>query len=156
LFVPGNREDLLAKAPGYGADALVLDLEDSVPVKEKDRARSLVRAFIAEHQSTLNYVRVNAIHTGMLEADLEAIVVDGLSTIRLAKTESADTVRAVDSMLSVLEARRGSPSHDRHRHRGAPCAPHRTTADECVHARAGGNDRVVPRRSVRRTAHRPW
>ena len=39
LFVPGNKEDWIRKAPKYGADALILDLEDSVPPQEKDAAR---------------------------------------------------------------------------------------------------------------------
>ena len=42
MFVPGNREDWMRKAHQYGPDALILDLEDSVPEAEKERARSLV------------------------------------------------------------------------------------------------------------------
>ena len=43
MFVPGNREDLMLKAPKYGSDALILDLEDSVPENEKESARNLVK-----------------------------------------------------------------------------------------------------------------
>ena len=48
MFVPGNKEDWMRKAPQYGADALILDLEDSVPENEKDQARRLVRQMVDE------------------------------------------------------------------------------------------------------------
>jgi len=110
LTVPANRADMLAKAASYGADALILDLEDSVPVAEKDKARELARAAIgrlkAEH---ILYVRVNALQTGMLADDLDAIVVDGLAGVKHPKAESADTIRTVDGMLAGLEGKRGLP-----------------------------------------------
>ena len=43
MYVPGNKEDWMRKAPKYGSDALILDLEDSVPVPNKAEARGLVR-----------------------------------------------------------------------------------------------------------------
>src|SRR5213080_4903233 len=46
LFVPGNRPDWMDKAPKYGPDALILDLEDAVPIAEKAEARQTVRAGI--------------------------------------------------------------------------------------------------------------
>jgi citrate lyase subunit beta / citryl-CoA lyase len=108
LIMPANRADMLAKAPSYGADALIFDLEDSVPVAEKPKARALAREFIGQHKAeNVIYVRVNALRTGMLEDDLEAIAADGLVGIRLPKTESADTVRTVDALLSEMEAKRG-------------------------------------------------
>jgi citrate lyase subunit beta/citryl-CoA lyase len=101
LFVPANRPDMLAKACSYGADALLLDREDSVPVDEKPKARVLARDFIGSHKNeSLLDVRVNALQTGMLEDDLDAIAIDGLAAIRLSKTESADTVRTVDRRLA--------------------------------------------------------
>ena len=54
-------------------------------------------------------MRVNALQTGMLQDDLEAIAVDGLVGIRLPKTESAETIRTVDAMLTELERKRGLP-----------------------------------------------
>ena len=108
LIMPANRADMLAKAPSYGADALVFDLEDSVPVAEKPKARALAREFIERHKtnSTL-YVRVNAVQTGMLREDLEAIAIDGLAGIKLPKAESAEDIRTVDAMLTELESKRG-------------------------------------------------
>ena len=108
LIMPANRADMLTKAPTYGADVLVFDLEDSVPVSEKPKARELAREFIGKHKASSSiYVRVNALQTGMLEDDLDAVIVDGLLTVRLPKADSADTIRAVDAMLTELERKRG-------------------------------------------------
>lgn len=110
LFVPANRPDMLAKAASYGADALIYDIEDSVPVAEKPKARALAREFIDTHkQGSVIYTRVNAPQTGMLEDDLEALAVDGLTGIRLPMAESADTIRTIDTLLSKLETERGIP-----------------------------------------------
>lgn len=110
LTVPANRADMLAKAPSYGADALILDLEDSVPIAEKPRARELAREFIEQHhtQNTL-YVRVNAFETGLLEDDIEAVVVSGLTGIKHPKAESAETIRTVDALLTDIERKRELP-----------------------------------------------
>src|SRR5262245_22470852 len=110
LTVPANRADMLAKAPSYGADALIFDLEDSVPVAEKPRARDLARDFIGKHKErTVIYVRVNALQTGMLADDLDAIAVDGLAGVKHPKAESAETIRTVDAMLAGLERQRALP-----------------------------------------------
>ncbi|MCC7106445.1 MAG: CoA ester lyase [Chloroflexi bacterium] len=111
LIMPANRPDMLKKAPTYGADCLIFDLEDAVPIPEKPRARQLARERLGELSgSALVYVRVNAVDTGMLPDDLEAVVVPGLRGIRLAKTESAETVRTVDGWLTELERERSLPA----------------------------------------------
>lgn len=108
LIMPGNRENMLAKAPTYGADALVFDLEDAVPLAEKPKARELAREFIGKLGHTaLIYVRVNAYQTGMLEDDLDAVVTRGLASIRLPKAESAQDIRKIDALLTHLESERG-------------------------------------------------
>ena len=108
LIMPANRTDMLTKAPSYGADALVFDLEDSVPLDEKPKARALAREFIGKHKTNSTiYVRVNGLRTGMLEADLEAVAVDGLVGIKLPKAESAEEIHRVDAMLAELERKRG-------------------------------------------------
>jgi citrate lyase subunit beta / citryl-CoA lyase len=108
LIMPANRADMLAKAPSYGADALIFDLEDSVPIAEKSKARALAREFIDKHKTdNVIYVRVNALQTGMLQEDLDAIAIDGLTGIRLPKAESADALKAVDMLLSTSEVKRG-------------------------------------------------
>lgn len=108
LTVPANRADMLAKAPSYGADALILDLEDSVPIAEKPKARELAREFVGRHKAnSILYVRVNALQTGMMEDDLDAIAVDGLTGVKHPKAESVETIRALDAMLAALEQKRG-------------------------------------------------
>jgi citrate lyase subunit beta/citryl-CoA lyase len=108
LSVPGNQQRMLEKAPGYGADALIVDLEDSVPPDRKEEARIMVGEFIAGGAGgALTFVRVNAPDSGLTEADLAAITGPGLAGIQLPKADSADTVRAVDGMLAGLEATRG-------------------------------------------------
>ena len=77
LFAPGSKERVLAKALESGADAVLFDLEDSVPVAAKAEARMLVAHAIdgaAGRSSAGLFVRVNAASTGLLEDDLAAIV----------------------------------------------------------------------------------
>ncbi len=108
LIMPANRADMLAKSPTYGADALVFDLEDSVPLAEKPKARALAREYIEKHHAeNALYVRVNSLQTGLLAEDLDAVVTEGLLGIRLTKAESADGIREVDRMLTALEKKRG-------------------------------------------------
>jgi len=108
LIMPANREDMLTKAPSYGADALIFDLEDSVPIAEKPKAREFARQFIGKYKGVnVTYVRVNGFQTGLIEDDLDAIAIDGLAGIRLPKAESADAIREVDGLLGDLEAKRG-------------------------------------------------
>ncbi len=64
MYVPGIQEGMLAKAPERGADAYILDLEDSVPVAQKEKARGMVSKAlpdIARRTSAALFVRVNAI-----------------------------------------------------------------------------------------------
>ena len=110
LIMPANRADMLANAPTYGADALVFDLEDSVPISEKSKARELAHENIEKHRAGNSiYVRVNALQTGMLEDDLEAIAIEGVVGIRLPKAESAEGIRTLDTMLTEFERKRGLP-----------------------------------------------
>ena len=89
LFIPGNRASMLAKVPTLAADALVLDLEDSVPLGEKESARSLVRTTLLAHGrgAVPLYVRVNAVASGLTEADLSAVAVQGLAAVVLPLIE---------------------------------------------------------------------
>lgn len=76
LFVPGHREAMLAKAADRGADAIVFDLEDSVPPSEKDAARRMVAEALAAWpagSSARRYVRVNAPRFGQVHHDMHAL-----------------------------------------------------------------------------------
>ena len=109
LFVPGHRPDWVPKALRSGADMLILDLEDSVPVTEKARARSLVResleALAAEGRD--RSVRINGLETGHALGDLEAIVCPALQAVRLPKVESAADLHELGALLTHLEMRAG-------------------------------------------------
>ncbi len=110
LFSPGSSEKMLAKAPGSGADAALFDLEDSVPPDMKERARELVRRAIETVKSAGSpgsiLVRVNAVGTGLLEKDLEAVAAAGLDAVMLPKSETAADIQKTDAILTRLERER--------------------------------------------------
>lgn len=108
LSAPGDRREVIENAAAAGADALLLDLEDRVPGDRKVEARSIVREYIEKlSRNTVMYVRVNALTSGMLRDDLEAIAVAGLDGIRIPKVDSPETVKAVDSLLTEFEQTHG-------------------------------------------------
>jgi citrate lyase subunit beta/citryl-CoA lyase len=101
LYVPGNAADKLAKAAGRGADALIVDLEDAVPLSMKDDARAAVVAWLRAAPPPLPvWVRVN--QGAARDDDLRALAgLPGLAGVVLSKTlDSAD----VDAAAAVLEA----------------------------------------------------
>lgn len=111
LFVPGHKLDWMLKAPKYGSDALILDLEDSVGVAEKPAARSAVAEAIKKLSARPIglFARLNAWRTGYLMDDLSAVVVEGLNGVILSKTEGPEDVAALDLVLGELERSRGLP-----------------------------------------------
>ena len=118
LFVPGNRERMLAKAGTSGEDAVILDLEDSVPLEEKEAARPRVRRAIDEVRRATGvavFVRVNplgaktAYSADLAAADLREVVCAGLAGIILPKVESPTEVEAADAIMSERERALGLP-----------------------------------------------
>lgn len=112
LFVPGNRAAWMEKAVGYGADCLILDLEDSVPDQEKISARPLVREaikFLHAKGQAVN-VRINGFATGLALDDLEAVLTRGLSGVALPKVETVEDMKQLDVLLTHLERRLGLPA----------------------------------------------
>lgn len=109
LFVPGNKEDWIRKAPKYGADALILDLEDSVPPQEKDAARQVVAKMIDElgDAGQTLFVRVNPLESGVTGYDLEAVASPNLYGITLPKVQCAADVVEVDVLLRFFERKAG-------------------------------------------------
>ena len=111
LFIPAHDSRKLAKGLDCGADALILDLEDSVPDGEKVGARSAAAAFVSEHRQRLPlFVRVNALASDLLLGDLAAIVRARPFGIMLPKCGSGRDVALVDAYLSALETRDDVPS----------------------------------------------
>jgi len=111
LFVPGHKSSWAEKAVASGADAIILDLEDSVPESEKDVARRVVRdsleRLLAAGVTADIWVRPNSHDSGLLGADLEAIVVPGLRGLYLPKVIDAREVVEVAAVLSHIEQREG-------------------------------------------------
>jgi len=109
LFVPGNRESWIEKVPGYGADAVILDLEDSVPAANKAEARELVASKIAwlADQNERVYVRVNrSPHLYDFE-DLLAVCRDGLEGIVMSKPGGPEDMHLIDAQIAEAEMRNG-------------------------------------------------
>jgi citrate lyase subunit beta/citryl-CoA lyase len=111
LFVPGNRPEWIDKAPKYGPDALILDLEDAVPNAEKVEARQTVRAGIERSRArgVPIVVRVNGVNTGLTGEDVEAIVTTGLVAIAIPKLERVEEVLKVDAWIELCERKAGLP-----------------------------------------------
>jgi len=111
LFAPGIKERVMTKALESGADAVILDLEDSVPVASKAEARALVAKSIDAAAGSLSrpliYVRVNGAATGLLTDDLNAVVRPGLDAILLSKAENVEDVQKTAAALERNESQCG-------------------------------------------------
>src|SRR4051812_46331472 len=100
LFVPGDRPDRMEKALGAGADALILDLEDSVAPAAKAEARRAVADFLNANSQTRLWVRVNPLDSGENEKDLVAILPAHPDGIVLPKAEGGPSVDELSRRLS--------------------------------------------------------
>jgi citrate lyase subunit beta / citryl-CoA lyase len=109
LFIPADSERKYEKGCGIGADALVLDLEDSVADRQKDVARLLVQSCLASKIATdwKFFVRINPLDAGMTDEDLSAIVRPGLDAIMLPKANSADDLIDLALRLDGMEIANG-------------------------------------------------
>lgn len=109
LFVPGDDERKIARGLGCAADALIFDLEDAVAPARKDTARGIcARALLGSADTAKKlFVRVNALDTGQMLADLGAVMRGRPWGIVLPKCRGAEDVKLVGHYLSALEAREG-------------------------------------------------
>jgi citrate lyase subunit beta/citryl-CoA lyase len=103
LFVPGNKQKMLEKARTANADAVMLDLENGVPVGEKEAARATVRRALEEgHYGPQVILRVNGFATGLTEGDLKRAFGPGVAAICLPRAEGlADTLRLAPLITEV-------------------------------------------------------
>nr|WP_300395467.1 CoA ester lyase [Henriciella sp.] len=97
LFVPGDRPDRFSKAIASGADALILDLEDSVSLGRKTHARQAISEFTSIEQGLPVFVRVNPLTSRLLEEDLQAITDSRITGLVLPKCESGSDVQMLSS-----------------------------------------------------------
>ena len=109
LFVPGNRANMLEKAIGLKPDAVVPDMEDSVPMAEKANARETVASFLPSLAEAGHQIipRVNSLHTGLMEDDLAAIVGPQIAGVSVGKVGSANDVRQIADAVGRLEIAAG-------------------------------------------------
>src|SRR6202048_4896610 len=113
LFVPADSERKFAKANGIGADALILDLEDSVAPPRKALARDMVRNLLGGPPRDWSFlVRINPCGTGLTLEDLAAIVRPGLDGILIPKVNGAQDIELISNYVDVLEVAAGvTPGH---------------------------------------------
>ena len=108
LFVPVNVDKYVEKAHTRGADAIILDLEDSIASSEKAMARSLVNdaAKLVSRRGADVFVRINS-PLRLAIPDLEAVIGHGITGITLPKCDGPGHVRLIAEAISELEAERG-------------------------------------------------
>ena len=109
MFVPGNNPAMMQDAFIYGPDSIMLDLEDSVTMTEKDAARLLVHNALKtiDYGNTEMVVRVNPLNTPYGKKDVEAVVKAGVHVIRMPKTETADEIRELEAEIEKVETEIG-------------------------------------------------
>lgn len=109
MFVPGNNPAMIKDAGIYGADSIMLDLEDSVSLTEKDAARLLVYEAIktVDFGGSEVVVRINGQDTPFYQEDVKAMVKAGVDVIRLPKTESADMIKKLIADMEKAEEEYG-------------------------------------------------
>lgn len=118
LFVPGNRDRMIAKAASVGADVVMFDLEDSVPPEEKANALGKVSRHLARQPTSSTrgdtkpaaFVRVNRSEGEGLAAQLGPVVRGGLVGICIPKVESPGDIATVSDMLTEFELKASLPA----------------------------------------------
>jgi len=107
LYIPGNNPAMLQQGGVYGADGILMDLEDAVAHEQKDAARTLVKSMIKSinYYNTEITVRVNHIDTPFGLADLEAIVPLQVDALRVPKIETKHEIQRIIDIIEKIEKR---------------------------------------------------
>ena len=106
LFVPVNREKFVSKAWTRGADCIILDLEDAIAPADKASARMMVKDVIPIVNKGGAEIQVR-INREFEEEDLDAVVIPGLTSVMIPKSESAEGISRIDRLVTQLEGERG-------------------------------------------------
>ena len=109
LFAPGNESWKVQKSGQFGADAIVLDLEDAVPNAEKVATRGSIRKALESMGHLYMYVRVNSVPTDLTEGDIDGVAHPHLKGIVLPKAEGPEDIRKTDAWLAAAEKKAGLP-----------------------------------------------
>ncbi len=109
LYVPGNMPSMLQNIPLFQCDAVQIDLEDAVPLNEKDAARILVKRFLENYKDRNKevLVRINGLDTKWALDDLKAVLPALPDGIRLPKADSPEIVERLDTLLTEYEEELG-------------------------------------------------
>lgn len=99
LFVPGDRPERFAKAASSGADAIILDLEDSVSLSNKEMARAAVVEYLSGNRDVVALVRINPLDGQFAAADIAAVAGASPDAIMLPKAEGSQSIDQVDAIL---------------------------------------------------------
>lgn len=111
MFVPGFTRKFLDKAAGFRTDALLLDLEDSVPVHFKDDARQFIREYLDQKKfPQQTFIRVNDIDSGRLTKDLKATLHENTTGFMFTKVRDENDIIYFDKLLAQYEHDLGFPS----------------------------------------------
>ena len=130
LFVPGDRPERFAKAAASGADAIILDLEDSVSLANKDAARHAIADYLAGAREVFTLVRVNPLDGHLTAADVAAIIAARPDAIMLPKAEGAPSIAQLDTD-SAQRMRRATP-RCRRSCRSRPKPPRRSSPSAAI------------------------
>ncbi|MEM2901663.1 MAG: CoA ester lyase [Candidatus Bathyarchaeia archaeon] len=110
LFVPGNNAKMVEKAVKLEADAIILDLEDAVPIHEKENARLIVqdsiRRFGSSNQLHL-FIRINSISSELYREDIDKAVQKNVEGLMIPKSETVDDVKTIETLLREREKELG-------------------------------------------------
>lgn len=114
LFVPADSEKKLAKARTSPADALILDLEDSVAPENRVRARGLAREYLQAGDSSKLWVRINPVGSADFVADMAAVIAGAPAGLIVPKPDGPEALHILDAHLITLETEAGLPIGSTH------------------------------------------
>lgn len=105
IFVPGANARFVEKAKTLAADIVCFDLEDSVPANEKELARKTIADALAKRQEYQRplYVRTNSPESGLIPADLKAVVRKGIDGLVIPKVNDASEIKKITKTVAALE-----------------------------------------------------
>lgn len=110
LYVPAYQERFIEKSLTVKPDAYIYDLEDSVPLPFKERARTILKSYINSSRLRGNiFVRINPLEQNMLQEDLEAVAYLGVAGFLLPKVNQVEDLAAFDRELAIMEEKRNLP-----------------------------------------------
>jgi citrate lyase subunit beta / citryl-CoA lyase len=109
LFVPADSEKKLAKSKSSPADALILDLEDSVAPENRPKARGLARDFLNDQNRQSVWVRINPVGSSDFVADMQAVVASAPAGLIVPKPDGPQDLLTLDAHLITLETQAGLP-----------------------------------------------